>query len=164
MYAFTMFGNRFSLADMINACKCFPVVYVLLVLSACSSGTGVPIQSINSQANIERHGYVYIARESGFLTEKTQIDVVLNGNPLGSLTPTQYAIGRSSGALNTLKVQASGLAASFYPSETYRFSRRGRSNHYFIVGFEHGLTYDFIILRQVTRSEWIRHIGVVPGA
>ena len=148
--------------------KLFPeflsVVFLLGLLGGCTGGTGKSLGSIDSQIGLDRVGYVYVARDADFLTEKTQMDVMLNGGPLGSLTPDEYAIGRAHGTLNTLEIRASGFGASFYPPETYRFSRRGRNNHYFMVGFEHRLTHDLIVLRQVSRSEWIEHVGFDPDA
>ena len=135
------------------------VVWMSVFSTGCSQGTGMIHTRADPMLGLDRVGYVFVARHPDFLSEKTKIDVWLNGGPVASIAPDQFAVARAHGALNELKVTASGFLASFYPSEIYKFSRAGRNNHYFLVAFEHRLTYDRLILQQVDRATWLDQIG-----
>ena len=132
----------------------------LMFLSGCASGTGQHHRQVDANLGFDRIGAVYVARDPDFLAAQTVIDVWLNGGPIATLMPDQYAVGRAHGALNSLQIRASGLGAGFYPSEVYRFSRAGRKNHYFFIDFEHQLTYDRLVLNQVDRRTWLDHVGM----
>ena len=140
-------------------CKLGVWVALLATLAGCAQGTGRSVATADPGLGLDRIGYVYVARVPDVLSEKTMIDVQLNGSGLGSISPDQFVVGKAHGILNHLRVSASGVAAEFYPSETYRFSRAGRNNHYFLVDFEHRLTYDRLILRQVDRMYWVSAVA-----
>mgnify|MGYP001081159394 FL=1 len=140
-------------------CKLGVWVALLATLAGCAQGTGRSVTTADPELGLDRIGYVYVARVPDVLSEKTMIDVQLNGSGLGSISPDQFAVGKAHGILNHLRVSASGVAAEFYPSGTYRFSRAGRNNHYFLVDFEHRLTYDRLILRQVDRMYWVSAVA-----